>query len=94
MTSLNGWTPERLYDLKQKVDTTYDKLTEMEVHFDKRLGRIEQTLKRHESEETQTLREQVKELQERPQKQVVAFVVPILCACIPAIPALILLLNH
>jgi len=52
------------------------------------------TKEQRESEETEALREQVKELQERPQKQLVAFIVPIICACIPAIPALILLLNH
>ena len=87
MTTLNGWTAERLYDLKRQVDSTHDKVVEIEAD----LGEIKGTLRQMQSEETQSLRDQVKELRERPRLQMHAVLVPFLCACIPAV---VILVTH
>ena len=87
MTALNGWTAEKLWDLKQKLDATHDKVLVIEGD----IVEVKVTLKAMQSDETESLKEQLKELQRRPQRQIAAIVVPFICACIPAA---VLLLSH
>ncbi len=55
------------------------------------IAEIKATLKKMESHETQSLRDRVNELENRPRLQMQAVIVPFLCACIPAT---VVILSH